>query len=62
MHHDQPNIEFRVMPSGEGHWYWELLDGHTVLMRGVADNEPAACQAASDAARKAGLLKDDPKQ
>jgi hypothetical protein len=54
-----PNIEFRVMPSGDGRWYWELIeDGRGVVTRGVADSEPAACQEASNAARKAKLLDD----
>jgi hypothetical protein len=52
------NIEFRIMPSDdEGNWYWEVIkDGHEVIARGVADNEPAACQQANDAAKKAKLI------
>jgi hypothetical protein len=51
------NVEFRVMPSGDGGWYWEVITpGPTVIARGVADSEPAACKAASDAARKAKLI------
>jgi hypothetical protein len=51
------NIEFRVMPSGEGRWYWEVIQGgRQVMMRGVADTEPAACKEAGDAARKAKLI------
>jgi len=39
------NIEFRVMPSGDGHWYWEIVrGGQQVIMCGVADSEPAACK------------------
>jgi hypothetical protein len=52
------NVEFRVMQSGDGRWYWEVITtpGPTVIARGVADTEPAACQQASDAARKAKLI------
>jgi hypothetical protein len=53
----QSDVEFRIMPSGDGRWYWEILT-HTneVVSRGVADTEPAACQEASEAARKAKLV------
>ena len=46
------------MPSGDGGWYWEVITtpGQTVIARGVADNEPAACKQASEAARKAKLI------
>jgi hypothetical protein len=50
------NIEFRVMPSGDGRWYWEVIRGREVMARGVSHAEPAACQDASDAARKAKLI------
>jgi len=52
-------VEFRVMPSGndDGRWYWEVIVGRTVVKRGVADNEPAACHQASEAAREAKLIK-----
>jgi hypothetical protein len=51
------NIEFRVMPSGEGgRWYWEVIRGREVILRGVSDTEPAACQEASNEARKAKLI------
>jgi hypothetical protein len=54
----QPNIEFRIMPSGNGHWYWELIKNiRNVVRRGIARTEPEACQEASDAAREAGLMK-----
>ena len=50
------NVEFRVMPSGDGRWYWEVITpGPTVIARGVADAEPVACREASEAARKAKL-------
>jgi hypothetical protein len=53
----ETSIEFRIMPSGNGRWYWEVITGgRKVVIRGVADNEPAACQEASDAARKAKLI------
>lgn len=52
-----PSVEFRVMPSGDGGWYWEVIRGaNNVVARGVADAEPAACQEASNAARKAKLI------
>jgi len=53
------NVEFRVMPSGDGHWYWEVIVSHSgpaVIARGMADSEPAACKEASEAARKAQLI------
>jgi hypothetical protein len=50
-------VEFRIMPSGDDQWYWEVItEGRGVVARGVADTEPAACQQASDAARKAKLI------
>ena len=55
---EKAGVEFRVMPSGDGSWYWEVITtpGPTVIARGVADNEPAACKQASEAARKAKLI------
>ena len=51
------NVEFRIMPSGEGRgWYWEVISGKDVIARGVAETEPAACTAAHDAARAANLI------
>jgi hypothetical protein len=48
------SVELRVLPNGNGSWYWEVITpGPTVIARGVADTEPAACQRASEAARKA---------
>jgi hypothetical protein len=53
----QRDVEFRIMPSGEGRWYWEVITNlHNVVSRGLADTEPAACQQASNAARKARLI------
>jgi hypothetical protein len=55
----EPGVEFRIMPNGghDNRWYWEVIvDGRKVVTRGVADTEPAACQEASDAARKAKLI------
>jgi hypothetical protein len=49
------DVEFRVMPNGDG-WYWEVVTEGLVVSRGVADTEPEACQAASAAARKAELI------
>ena len=51
-------VEFHIMPSDdEGHWYWEVIkNGHEVVARGVADTEPAACEQADEAARKAKLI------
>jgi len=54
----EARVEFRIMPSGYGGWYWEVVrDGNNVIVRGVADDEPSACQEASDAARKAKLIR-----
>jgi hypothetical protein len=54
----QTGVEFRIMPSGDGCWYWEVIaDGGSVVTRGVADDEPAACHQASEAARKARLIR-----
>ena len=50
-------IEIRVMPNGDGRWYWELIkDGRDVMLRGLADNEPDACRDAGTAARNAKLI------
>jgi hypothetical protein len=57
MGYTDPNVEFRILPSGNGSWYWEVIQGQrTVINRGLADNEPAACQEASQAARQAKLI------
>ena len=54
----QNNVEFRIMPSGDGAWYWEVITQRTTIVsRGVADNQPAASSQASDAARKAELIR-----
>ena len=53
----QEDVEFRIMPSGDGRWYWEVLTHRNeVVCRGVADTEPVACEQASEAARKAKLI------
>jgi hypothetical protein len=53
----ETSIEFRIMPNGNGRWYWEVITGgRKVVTRGVAETEPAACQEAGDAARKAKLI------
>jgi hypothetical protein len=53
----ETSLEFRIMPSGDGQSYWEVVTGgNNVMTRGVADNEPAACQEATEAARKAKLI------
>jgi hypothetical protein len=53
----EKNVELRIMPSGDGRWYWEVItDSNTVIARGVADTEPTACKEASEAARKAKLI------
>jgi len=54
----QRNVEFRIMPSGDGcQWYWEVIhDDHSIVSRGIADTETAACKEASDAARNAKLI------
>jgi hypothetical protein len=53
------NVELRIMPNGkEGRWYWEVIkDGREVVARGVTDTEPAACEQAHQAAKKAELVK-----
>ena len=34
----QGNVEFRIMPSGNGGWYWEVIaNAHSVVSRGLAD-------------------------
>jgi hypothetical protein len=54
----QTGVEFRIMPSGDGCWYWEdITDGGSVVTRGVADDEPTPCHQASEAARKARLIR-----
>jgi hypothetical protein len=54
---EKRNIEFRVMPNGDGKWYWEvILDGRDVAFRGLSDSEPHACKDAGDAAREAKLI------
>ena len=36
----QRNVEFRIMPSGNGGWYWEVIaDAHRVYARGVAHTD-----------------------
>jgi hypothetical protein len=50
------NIELRIMPSGDGGWYWEVINLKEVIARGVVDTEPDACKQAANAARKAGLI------
>ena len=50
-------LEFRIMPNGDDRWYWEVItDGRRVITRGISETEPAACQDASDAARRARLI------
>jgi hypothetical protein len=50
-------VEFRVMPNGDGRWYWEIIvSGHKVFDRGLTDTEPAACKEAGEVARKAKLI------
>jgi hypothetical protein len=45
------------MPSGDGRWYWEVItQRNSVIKRGIADTEPAACQQAGDAARELHLI------
>jgi hypothetical protein len=41
----QPDVEFRVMPSGDGRWYWEVItQRNSVIKRGIADTEPTGMQ------------------
>jgi hypothetical protein len=52
----QGNVEFRIMPSGKGGWYWEVIaQSRSVVSRGLADTHSAASQEATEAARKAKL-------
>jgi hypothetical protein len=52
----QGNVEFRIMPSGKGGWYWEVIaHSRSVVSRGLADTQSAASEEASEAARKAKL-------
>jgi len=44
------------MSSGDGRWYWEVISDKDVIARGLADTEPDACKAASDAACEANLI------
>jgi hypothetical protein len=54
----ESSVELRIMPSGDGRWYWEVVtNSRTIVRRGVSDTEPAACQAASTAARDAKLIR-----
>jgi hypothetical protein len=50
------DVEFRIMPSGDGRWYWRSSARKNVIARGIADDELNACTAASDAARQADLI------
>ena len=57
MSNENAKVKVRIMPSGSGRWYWEvILDGRTVVLHGIADAEPAARQEAVEAARKALLI------
>ena len=53
-------VELRIMPNendGDGRSYWEVIkDDREVVARGLADTEPAACEQANEAARKAKLI------
>jgi hypothetical protein len=51
-------VELRIMPGGNGDWYWELIHNGRVITRGVADDEPTACKEVGDAAREAKLISD----
>jgi hypothetical protein len=47
------------MPNGEdGRWYWEVIkDGREVVVRGVTDTEPAACEQAHEGEALTEFLK-----
>jgi hypothetical protein len=52
----QRDVEFRIMPSGNGRWYWEVIaHSRSVVSRGLAGTHSAASEEASEAARKAKL-------
>jgi hypothetical protein len=42
----------RILENGDG-WYWEVVAGHQVLARGVADSQQDACAQAAEAKQKA---------
>ena len=45
-------LDARILENNQS-WYWELIDGHEVLARGVADTREEAWAQAADAERKA---------
>ena len=46
------SVEYRIMENGPG-WYWEVIEGHEVIGRGVAASQKNACSQAAEAERKA---------
>jgi hypothetical protein len=50
------SIEFAANPGDEGGWYWEVIRDGKAILRGMAETEPAACEQARAAARKAKLV------
>ena len=57
MSDEHANVECRIMRNGGGCWYWEVIHVvRTVVMRGIAEAEPAARQEADEAARQIKLI------
>jgi hypothetical protein len=52
----QSDVEFRVMPSGDGRWRWQVILDRTVIKRGTAETEPGRMPTASEAAREVKLI------
>ena len=48
----QTDVEFRIMPSGDGGWYWEVIaDARSAISRGLAIARVQHSQEASEAAK-----------
>jgi hypothetical protein len=43
------SVNCRVMPSGDGHWYWEVVRDRGVVGRGIAATESMAFEEANRA-------------
>ena len=47
----QTDVEFRIVPSGDGGWYWEVIaDARSAISRGLAIARVQHSQEASEAA------------
>jgi hypothetical protein len=48
----QTDVKFRIMPSGDGGWYWEVIaDARSAISRGLAIARVQHSQEASEAAK-----------